>query len=181
MIHRNPFLYDCVQQYERIRSLADRAVAQVDDAQFFQDLGEDANSIATIVKHICGNMRSRWTDFLTTDGEKASRRRDEEFIILEADTRDRIMEDWDAGWTLVLDTLGSLTDDQLDSTILIRGEAHTVREAVLRQLNHYAYHVGQIVLIAKVASGHAWQTLSIPRGKSDDYTEAMRRGSERRA
>lgn len=178
---RNPFLYDCIQQCERVKKLGDRAVAQVDDTQFFLDLGVDANSIGTIIKHITGNMRSRWTNFLTTDGEKASRNRDEEFVIRETDTRGRIMEDWTAGWALVLETLGALTEDQLDSTILIRGEAHTVREAILRQLGHYAYHVGQIVLIAKVVCGRAWQTLSIPRGKSDEYAEALRRGSERRA
>ena len=176
---KSPFLYDCIRQYERVKSLGDRAVNQVDDSQFFQDLGEDANSIAIVIKHVAGNMRSRWTDFLTSDGEKVNRNRDEEFAIRDADTRDRIIQDWEAGWTLALDTLNRLTDDRLDSTVLIRGEAHTVREAILRGLHHYAYHVGQIVLIAKVACGSDWHTLSIPRGKSTEYNEAMRRGSER--
>lgn len=181
MAPKSPFFYDCIRQYERVKSLGDRAVRQIDDAQFFQDLGENANSIAIIIKHVTGNMRSRWTDFLTTDGEKATRNRDDEFVIRDADTRDQLMGDWEAGWTLVLETLRRLTDGQLDSTILIRGEAHTVRDAVLRQLNHYAYHVGQIVHIAKVACGSDWQTLSIPPGKSAEYDEAMRRGSERHA
>jgi len=176
---KSPFFYDCIRQYERIKSLGDRAVNQVDDAQFFHDLGEDANSIAIVIKHVAGNMRSRWTDFLTSDGEKANRNRDEEFVIRDADTRDRLIQGWETGWTLVLETLNRLTDDQLDSTVLIRGEAHSVREAVLRQLHHYAYHVGQIVLIAKVACGSDWQTLSIPRGESAEYSEAIRRGSER--
>jgi len=176
---KSPFFYDCVGQYEQVKSLGDRAVNQVDDTQFFQNLGEDANSIAIVIKHLAGNLRSRWTDFLTSDGEKANRNRDEEFAIRDADTRDRLMQDWEAGWTLVLETLNRLTDDRLDSTVLIRGEAHTVREAVLRQLHHCAYHVGQIVLIAKVACGSDWQTLSIPRGESAQYNEAMRRVSER--
>ncbi len=176
---KSPFIYDCIRQNERVKSLGDRAMSQVDDAQFFQDLGEDANSIAIIIKHLAGNMRSRWTDFLTTDGEKANRNRDEEFAIHDANTRDRLMQDWEVGWTLMLETLSHLTDDRLDSTVLISGEAHTVRQAVLRQLHHCAYHVGQIVLIAKVVCASDWQTMSIPRGKSAEYDEAMRRGSER--
>ena len=181
MTHANPFLYDCIQQYERVRSLGERAMQQVQDKHFFQDLGEDANSIAIIVKHVTGNMRSRWTDFLTTDGEKPDRNRDDEFVIGDADTRSRLLHRWETGWTLVLETLRALTDDQLDSTILIRGEAHTVREAILGQLNHYAYHVGQIVLLAKIAARAGWKSLSIPRGQSEAVHEAIRRGSERHA
>ena len=168
---KSPFLYDCIRQYERVKSLGDRAVNQVDDAQFFQNLGEDANSIAIVIKHLAGNLRSRWTDLLTNDGEKANRNRDEEFAIRDTDTRDRLIQDWEAGWTLALETLNRLTDDRLDSTVLIRGEAHTVREAILRGLHHYAYHVGQIVYLAKLQRGADWRSLSIHLGGSTAYNQ----------
>ena len=180
MTPKNPFLYDCIQQYKRLKSLGDGAMQQADDHQFFRDLGDHSNSIAIIVKHMVGNMRSRWTDFLTADGEKPNRNRDSEFII-DDDTRPQLMAAWDSAWTLVLDTLKRLSDGHLDATVLIRGEAHTVRQAVLRQLNHYAYHVGQIVLIAKIGAGASWESLSVPRGKSEAFNEAIRRGSERHA
>ena len=179
MTSENPFLYDCIQQYERVKQLAERAMQQVDDDHFFRDLGDDSNSIAIIVKHMAGNMRSRWTDFLTADGEKPDRNRDSEFTLDDAETRPQLMAAWDTAWALVLDTIGELSDTHLDATVLIRGEAHTVREAVLRQLNHYAYHAGQIVLIAKIGAGASWKSLSVPRGKSEEFNRAIRRGSER--
>ncbi len=174
-----PFLSDTLVQYRRVKSLVEDAVTQVNDDAFFRDSGADTNSIAIIIKHMAGNMRSRWTDFLTTDGEKPDRDRDSEFELRPGDTRTAIMGAWDAGWETVFAAFETITDDHLDATVLIRGEAHTVPEAILRQLRHYAYHAGQVVLLAKIAVGPSWETLSIARGQSEVFNEAMRRGSER--
>ncbi len=174
-------LQDAILRYQRTKRVADRALAQVGDEGFFHQLDPEANSIAIVVKHVAGNLRSRWTDFLTTDGEKPDRHRDDEFVVLEGDTREAIMERWESGWQRLFDTLESLREEDLSKTVRIRGEAHTVTEAIHRQLAHYAYHVGQIVLLAKHHAGPAWRTLSIARGDSDHYSEALRRGSERRS
>ena len=178
-MQRNPFLYDVTTQYRRQKDLSEGALSQVSDAAFFQVLDDETNSLAVIVKHLAGNMQSRWTEMLTTDGEKPDRYRDAEFVVGERDTRAHLMEKWEAGWDLVFTTLLGLTDGDLDRTIRIRGEAHTVREAILRQLTHYAYHAGQIVLLARHFVGPEWRTLSVPRGESQEYTEAIRRGSDR--
>ena len=157
------FLDDCVFQLRKLKVDADKAIAQVDDSQFFALLDPDANSIAVIVKHVAGNMRSRWTDFLTTDGEKPDRRRDSEFDREGGDTRDAIMARWDAGWDLLFNTITSLAPGDLGRTVTIRGEPHTVVQAINRQLSHYSAHVGQIVLLAKHYAGPKWKTLSIPK------------------
>ena len=159
------YLDDCVLQLRKLKAQADKAMAQVDDAQFFALLDADANSIALIVKHVAGNMRSRWTDFLTTDGEKADRHRDSEFERENADTRDALLARWEANWGVLFDTLMSLQPKDLGRTVTIRSEPHTVVQAINRQMSHYSAHVGQIVLLAKHFAGPTWKTLSIPKRK----------------
>lgn len=159
------FLDDCLFQLRKLKAQADTAMSQVEDAQFFALLDADANSIALIVKHVAGNMRSRWTDFLTTDGEKPDRHRDSEFEREPEDTRSVIMARWDAGWELLFSTIMSLGPGDLGRTVPIRGESHTVVQAINRQLSHYSAHIGQIVLLAKHYAGPKWKTLSIPKRK----------------
>ena len=163
------YLADITQRLQKDKSLADRAMAQIDDATFFAQLDEEANSIAVLVKHIAGNMRSRWQDFLTTDGEKPDRDRDSEFIITPDDTRAALMARWEANWQMFFATLAGLTGDDLTRTIYIRREPHTVVSAIDRQLSHYAYHIGQIVLLAKHAKSAEWKTLTIARGQSAQF------------
>ncbi|HEV3052224.1 MAG TPA: DUF1572 family protein [Longimicrobium sp.] len=159
------------------KKLADDAMAQVDDAQFFASLGDEENGIALIVKHMAGNLRSRWTDFLTSDGEKPDRDRDAEFEVHGGDGRAALLEAWERGWATFLGTLDSLTPEDLERTVHIRGEPHTVIRAVDRGVAHACYHVGQIVLLAKHFAGPAWRTLSIPRGQSRQFNATMAEGS----
>ena len=166
-------LADTIGEFHKYKGMAERAMAQVDDETFFTTLDGEANSIAILVKHMAGNMRSRWRDFLTSDGEKADRHRDTEFIIEEGDTREALMVRWEAGWQLLFDALEPLSSDNLLTTVLIRQEPHTVVQAINRQLTHYSYHVGQIVMLAKHFQGKEWQTLSIPRGESEQYNARM--------
>lgn len=168
------FLVAARTQFERQKRLAERALAQVSDRDFTKPLTADANSLAVLVKHLAGNLRSRWTDFLTADGEKPNRARDTEFAIGTADSRRALMERWDGAWALLFGTLDTLSADDLNRTVQIRGEPLSAGDAMLRQLAHAAHHVGQIVLLARVYAGARWQTLSIPRGKSDDYLAARR-------
>ncbi len=141
---------------------------QVKDDQLFAQPNEESNSIAIIVKHLAGNMMSRWTDFLTTDGEKPWRNRDDEFVD-EFKSREELMAFWEKGWNCLFHALEGLADHQLETIVYIRNEGHTVTEAINRQLCHYAYHVGQIVYVAKLLSNTDWKSLSIPRNKSLDY------------
>jgi hypothetical protein len=157
------YIDDCLFQLRKLKAQAEKAIGQIDDAQFFALLDDDANSIALIMKHVAGNMRSRWTDFLTTDGEKPDRHRDTEFEQEGGDTRDAIVARWNAGWEVLFDALSSLHPDDLGQTVTIRGEPHTVVQAINRQVSHYSAHVGQIVLLAKHFAGPRWQTLSIPK------------------
>ena len=157
------YLDDCLFQLRKLKAQADKAMAQVDDRQFFAMIDPDANSIALIVKHVSGNMRSRWTDFLTSDGEKPERDRDTEFECGSADTREAIFAQWEAGWELLFKTIAALGPDDLGRTVTIRDEPHTVVQAINRQTSHYSAHVGQIVLLAKHFAGSKWQTLSIPK------------------
>ena len=171
------FIDDVLLNLRKSKRLADDALAQVDDAQFFavpdpESNGPESNSLALIVKHVAGNQRSRWTDFLTSDGEKADRNRDGEFEILEGDSRADLMARWEAGWTLVLETIGALRPEELLHTVTVRGEAHTAMQAIDRQLVHYSHHVGQIVFLAKLLKGASWRTLSIPRGRSKEFEVA---------
>ena len=157
------YLDDCLFQLRKLKAQSDKAMAQVDDSQFFELIDPEANSIALIVKHVAGNMRSRWTDFLTTDGEKGDRHRDTEFEQGAEDTREAILARWEAGWALLFDTIASLRPPDLGKTVMIRSEPHTVVQAINRQVSHYSAHVGQIMLLAKHFAGSRWQTLSIPK------------------
>ena len=162
-------LQEMSREFRRLKKLAEKALAQARDEHFDARLDEEANSLAVIVKHMAGNLRSRWTDFLTSDGEKPDRRRDSEFVVEAGDTRENLMERWEAGWRTLFETLDNLQPADLEGTVLIRGEPHTALRAIIRQLTHYGGHVGQIVLLAKHLAGPAWQTLSIPRGESEAF------------
>lgn len=171
---RHQYLADLRTHFAKLRSTAERAMAQVGDADFAKLADAENNSIAIIVKHISGNLRSRCTDFLTSDGEKPDRDRDGEFVLHPPDTRARLLNEWTASWDLLDATVGSLTADDLQRTVYIRAEPHTVGQALQRHLGHLAYHVGQIVLLAKHWVGPAWQTLTIPRGQSRTFTQTKR-------
>jgi hypothetical protein len=163
-----------LREFERLKRLADRSFAQLPAANFFTPPGAGDNSAAVIVKHVSGNLLSRWTDFLTTDGEKPGRRRDAEFTILPGDTREQLLAQWEAGWAALFAALRPLGTNDLARIVTIRGEAFTVLQAINRQLSHYAYHVGQIVYIAKHFAGAQWQSLSIPVGQSEQFNQAPR-------
>jgi len=163
------YLEHAVGEFRGLKALADGAMRQTSDADFFRCLAADGNSIAITVKHIAGNLRSRWTDFLTTDGEKPDRNRDGEFEMLAPDTRASLMQRWEDGWRILFDTLERLGPDDLLKTVLIRAEPHTVVQAIGRQMTHYGYHVGQIVQQARTYRGAAWSSLSIPRRGSQDF------------
>ncbi|HEY3380984.1 MAG TPA: DUF1572 family protein [Vicinamibacterales bacterium] len=172
-------LDDALLQLRKLKAQADKAIAQVDDGHLFATLDAETNSIALIMKHLAGNMRSRWTDFLTSDGEKPDRERDNEFVNQPGETRAAITAAWEDGWTRVFDAITSLAPGDLQQTVRIRGEAHSVLQAVNRQLTHYAAHVGQIVLLAKHYAGPRWQTLSIPRRKSNEFDGSTPGGRHR--
>jgi hypothetical protein len=157
---------DVVAQLQRLKDQADKAVAQIAPEQLFATIDADANSIAIIMKHVAGNMRSRWTSFLTSDGEKPDRNRDSEFEPEARDTRESIQAAWEHAWKLTIDTIAGLGPDDLEKTVLIRGQGLTVVQAINRQLSHYSEHVGQIVLLAKHYAGSRWQTLSVPKRKA---------------
>ncbi len=163
------YLEDARREFGSLKRLAEKAIAQVSDEDFFAVLDPGSNSVAAIVKHIAGNLRSRWTDFLTSDGEKPDRRRDAEFEIEQADTRQSLLERWETGWGTLFAALEPLAPGDLAREIFIRGKPHSVMKAINRQLTHYAEHVGQIVLLSKHWAGPRWQTLSIPRGKSEEF------------
>ncbi len=169
MTLQTDFLSDARREFRRTKSLADRALEQIDDAQFTAVLDRESNSLALIVKHLAGNLRSRWTDFLTTDGEKPDRDRDSEFELVAADTRASLMERWERGWATCIAAIESLAPDDLERIVRIRGEELTVAQAITRQFSHYGYHVGQIALLAKHFAGVNWKTLSVPRGKSKEF------------
>jgi hypothetical protein len=158
------------------KRLAEGAMAQVTDEEFFRQLDPEANSIAIIVKHMAGNMRSRFTDFLTTDGEKADRNRDQEFLLDAGTTRAEVMRWWEAGWACVFCAIQPLQPEDLARTVTIRSDPHSVLMAIHRQVAHYAYHTGQIVLLAKHMRGAEWKSLSIPRGKSEEFNARVAQG-----
>jgi hypothetical protein len=160
------FLNATIAEFEKLKQLADKALAQVDDKAFFRAPDSESNSLAIIVKHVGGNLRSRWTDFLTKDGEKPDRDRDGEFEVRDGDTRAALMKKWEVGWTRVLGTLGGLKPQDLDTTVHIRGKEWKAEAAILAALSHTAQHVGQIVYLAKQLSGSGWTTLSVPRAQS---------------
>lgn len=156
------------KQFLYYKSLGEKAMAQINDEQLFVQLNEDSNSIASIVKHLSGNMLSRWTDFLNSDGEKEWRNRDAEFEN-EPTSRAQVIDTWNKGWECFLQALNSLNDTDSQKIIYIRNEGHTIEEALVRQLCHYPYHIGQIIFLAKALKETHWDSLSIARNKSGDY------------
>lgn len=166
----NSYIESSIKQFEYYKSLGDKTFAQLTFDELKREFAEDSNSISIVVKHIVGNMLSRWTNFLTEDGEKEWRQRDEEFI----DTfhsKEELLSAWNKGWDCLFGAIKPLKNEDLERIIYIRNQGHTVVEAVNRQMMHYAYHVGQIVFLGKLAKGNNWQSLSIPKGKSKDYNK----------
>jgi hypothetical protein len=168
-------LKDSVGLLRHYKQLAERAMAQASDADLTTALDPESNSIAIIVKHLAGNMVSRWTDLLTTDGEKPTRNRDAEFES-PPHSRAELMALWDAGWKVCFDSLASLSEEDLSRTIRIRGEAHSVLQAIHRKVAHDAYHIGQIVFIAKHLASSRWTSLTVPRGKSAEFNARVAAG-----
>lgn len=166
----NLFLDSCTKQFLYYKHLGDKTLAQVADDKLNWRYNEDSNSLATLVKHLWGNMLSRWTDFLESDGEKEWREREAEFDN-DLPSREAILQKWEEGWKCLFDALSGLTDKDLERTIYIRNQGHSVQDAILRQLAHYSYHVGQIVYLGKILCGESWQSLSIPRGGTKAYNE----------
>jgi len=169
------YIEDSLELLRYYKKLAERAMAQVTGEQLYTTLDEEMNSIAIVVKHMVGNMRSRWTDFLTTDGEKPDRHRDTEFVE-PPPTREALMQAWEDGWKIVFGAIEPLSDADLARTVTIRGEAHSVMQAINRQLAHYSYHVGQIVMLAKHFAHDRWQSLSVPRNRSADFNQKVAAG-----
>jgi len=169
------YLRDSIQVFRYYKNLAERAMAQLADEQLFTALDEESNSIAIVIKHMAGNMRSRWTDFLWSDGEKPDRNRDSEFDDPPA-TREALLELWERGWGCLFEAIEPLTDADLARTVTIRGEAHSVTQAINRQLAHYPYHCGQIVFLAKHLNHAGWKPLTVPRGKSQEFNRRVLAG-----
>ena len=168
----SPILEVALDEFQKIKKLADKSIEQLSDEQLHQTLDDEANSVAVLMRHMAGNMRSRWIDFLTSDGEKPTRMRDREFED-PGQTRAELLAEWEHGWTCVFDALTPLTDADLQRTVVIRGEPHTVYKAISRQVAHYAGHAYQILLLAKHLFGPTWKTLSIPRGQSEEFNRRM--------
>ena len=171
------YVEDSLSLFRQYKRLAERAMEQLTDEQLFAALDDESNSIAIIIKHMAGNMRSRWTDFLTTDGEKPDRDRDSEFVDAPR-TRKSLLDTWDNGWACVFAALESLSDADLTRTVTIRGEAHSVMQAINRQVAHYAHHAGQIVLLAKHFAHDHWQSLSVPRNQSAEFNRKVAAGEQ---
>lgn len=167
------YLETAIAEFRNLKKLGDRAMEQLDSEQFFIALDPESNSVAVIVKHLAGNMRSRWVNFLTSDGEKPDRHRDQEFIIDANTTRDDLTQWWEQGWKYVFDAVEALKPEDVTRTVMIRQEPHTVAQAISRQLSHYATHVGQIVFLAKHLKSAEWKTLSVPRGQSEQFNQMM--------
>jgi len=164
---------DTLQSFRNYKKLAERALEQVSDDDFFRQIDPESNSVAIIVKHIAGNLHSRWRDFLTTDGEKPDRCRDGEFIAFDNDSRESLMQFWETGWQTLFDAIEPISPTDFDKTVTIRGEPHTVVEAINRQLTHYPMHIGQIILLAKHFRSAEWKTLSVPRNRSGEFNRFL--------
>ena len=169
------YLEDSIALFHFYKKMAERAMEQVTDEQLFATLDEEMNSIAIIVKHMTGNMRSRWTDFLTSDGEKPDRNRDTEFVDPAA-TREELLKSWNEGWDRLFQALDPIIDSDLRRKVEIRGEPHSVMQAINRQVAHYAYHCGQIVFLAKHFKASEWKSLSVPRNKSGEFNRRVLAG-----
>jgi hypothetical protein len=168
----SPILETSIDELRKVKRLADKAIAQLDDAQLWTRIDPESNSVAVVMRHMAGNMRSRWTDFRTSDGEKPDRQRDQEFEDAAVD-RDALLAEWEDGWQRVFGALQSITDAELGETVYIREEPHTIFKALVRQLAPYAGHTYQILALAKHLKGSQWQTLSIPRGKSEEFNQRL--------
>lgn len=166
------FISLAIREFQRLKKLSDDAVSQISKEQFFLSESDTDNSIAVIYKHVAGNLISRWTDFLTSDGEKPDRNRDAEFTIFESDSYDSLTESWENGWRVLFDNLHELAPEDISRSVSIRGESLSVLQAISRQMTHYAYHIGQIVYLAKHHVGDKWGSLSIPLGKSAEFNKA---------
>jgi hypothetical protein len=162
------YLESAIKQFEYYKLLGEKAMEQLPDEKLFWQYSDESNSIAIIVKHLCGNMLSRWTNLLTTDGEKEWRNRDAEFEN-DIQTKDELLAKWNEGWQCLLNALKQLSEGDLQKIVYIRNQGHTVLEAINRQLAHYPYHVGQIIYIAKMASDGNWKSLTIPKGNSSSF------------
>lgn len=167
------YLADALYTFRYYKHLAERAFAQISDKDFFRTIDDESNSIAVNIQHMAGNMLSRWTDFLTSDGEKPERNRDLEFVVAPETTKANLLAYWEQGWKVTFDAIEPLTPDDLMRTITIRGKVHTVVQAIDRQMAHYAYHVGQIVYLAKHFKSSDWQTLSVPKNKSAEFNKYL--------
>lgn len=172
MLTDSPILSVAIDELQKVKKLADKSIAQLTDEQLHQTLDPDANSVAILMRHMAGNMRSRWIDFLNSDGEKPNRMRDREFED-PGQTREALLAEWEHGWQCVWDALAPLTDADLQRIVMIRSEPHTVYKAISRQVAHYAGHAYQILLLAKHMNGAHWKTLSIPRGQSEEFNRRM--------
>jgi hypothetical protein len=172
------YLDEARRQMRGHKRMGEGAMAQLSDDEFFLTLDPESNSVGILVKHLAGNMRSRFTDFLTTDGEKPDRFRDREFEVTGATTRADVMKWWEEGWSIVLGTLDALKPEDVIRTVTIRNEPHTVLQAINRQIAHYAAHIGQIVFLAKHLRSSAWKTLTIPRGKSEEFKKVTPKASK---
>lgn len=168
----SPILDAVLDEFHKIKKLADKAIAQLTDEQLHVKIDEESNSVAVLMRHMAGNMRSRWTDLLTSDGEKTDRHRDREFEDIPM-TRADLLAEWEAGWTCLFDALAPLTDADLQRTVIIRAEPHSVYKALSRQVAHYAGHAYQILFLGKHLKGSAWTTLSVPRGQSEQFNRRM--------
>lgn len=174
------FILSSTNVFKTYKQLGEKAIAQLSDEQLFRMPEPESNSIYLIIKHLSGNMLSRWTDFLTTDGEKEWRNRDGEFVAEEEmkglsddEMRVKVLQIWEDGWTCLFNTLNALTENDLGKIITIRSEEHSVMEAINRQVAHYSYHVGQIVFLAKIIRSDKWNSLSIPKNKSKEFNDKM--------
>ena len=167
------YFEDALSSFRAYKKLAEKAITQVNDEEFFVTLDEESNSVAVIMKHMAGNMFSRWTDFLTSDGEKPNRNRDMEFVIEPQTTKDEVIDYWEHGWKCVFEALEPLRPEDFEKKVTIRGEEHTIVQAINRQMTHYAYHIGQIVFLAKHFRSAEWKSLSIPRNRSAEFNAAM--------
>ena len=167
------YFEDALKSFRSHKKLAEKAIAQLSDEEFFVTLDEESNSVAVIMKHMAGNMFSRWTDFLTSDGEKPNRNRDMEFVIEPQTTKDDVIDYWERGWKCVFEALEPLRPEDFEKTVTIRGEEHTIVQAINRQMTHYAYHVGQIVFLAKHFRSAEWKSLSVPRNRSAEFNAFM--------
>jgi len=167
------YFEDAVSALKAYKKMADKAIAQMNDDELFVTLDEESNSVAVIMKHMAGNMFSRWTDFLTSDGEKPNRNRDMEFVIEANTTKQDVLDYWERGWACVFAAIEPLTLEDFEKTVMIRGEKHTIVQAINRQLMHYSYHIGQIVYLAKHFRSTEWSSLSIPRNKSAEFNLKM--------